>query len=275
MSQTPDIGSLVGQWTYRQLSERCRSDDLVQRPAVRARHHRRRTRAHGRVQGTHLRPGWALTLNGSTSYGYPGVVRFQGRGLVGGEEWVYDYLGFVVPAWPNGINQCRRSRAPSSARCLMPAARAAWRRRAWSAPGSPSGKARCRRNPEMYHVAIVGAGPAGCAAAISLSRLDPELRVCLVSNGASLEMGQTLSPGAQQLLEQLGCWHSFLAAQFRPAYATRAAWGDQRPTIRTSSSACTATAGTSNGGDSMPGCEDACRRTSPCFAGAAAVTICH
>lgn len=81
----------------------------------------------------------------------------------------------------------------------------------------------------MYDVAIVGAGPAGCAAAISLSRLDPELRVCLVSNGASLEMGQTLAPGAQQLLEQLGCWHSFLAAQFRPAYATRAAWGDPTP----------------------------------------------
>lgn len=81
----------------------------------------------------------------------------------------------------------------------------------------------------MYDVAIVGAGPAGCAAAISLSRLDPELQVCLVANGTSPEMGQTLAPGAQPLIEQLGCWQSFLAAQFRPAYATRAAWGDPTP----------------------------------------------
>lgn len=22
-----------------------------------------------------------------------------------GEEWVYDYIGYVVPAWPNGVNQ--------------------------------------------------------------------------------------------------------------------------------------------------------------------------
>ena len=22
-----------------------------------------------------------------------------------GEEWIYDYLGFVVPAWPNGQDQ--------------------------------------------------------------------------------------------------------------------------------------------------------------------------
>ena len=29
--------------------------------------------------------GWQLELNGSTNYGYPFVVRFQGKGIVGGE----------------------------------------------------------------------------------------------------------------------------------------------------------------------------------------------
>lgn len=23
----------------------------------------------------------------------------------GGEQWVYDYIGYVVPPWPNGIDQ--------------------------------------------------------------------------------------------------------------------------------------------------------------------------
>jgi hypothetical protein len=32
-------------------------------------------------------------------------VRFQGKGIVGGEEWIYDYEGWLVPAWPNGVQQ--------------------------------------------------------------------------------------------------------------------------------------------------------------------------
>jgi hypothetical protein len=28
-------------------------------------------------------------------------VRFQGKGLVSGEEWIYDYIGWLVPVWPN------------------------------------------------------------------------------------------------------------------------------------------------------------------------------
>jgi hypothetical protein len=32
-------------------------------------------------------------------------VRFQGKGVVSGEEWIYDYEGWLVPAWPNGVQQ--------------------------------------------------------------------------------------------------------------------------------------------------------------------------
>jgi hypothetical protein len=49
--------------------------------------------------------GWQLTLSGSTNYGNPVTVRFQGKGMVGGEEWIYDYEGYVVKPWPNGIAQ--------------------------------------------------------------------------------------------------------------------------------------------------------------------------
>ena len=48
---------------------------------------------------------WALELNGSINYGNPYDLRFQGRGIVKGEEWVYDYEGYVIRPWPNGVDQ--------------------------------------------------------------------------------------------------------------------------------------------------------------------------
>ena len=53
------------------------------------------------LQGTIGGDGWSLTLHGSRGYGAPMQVRFQGKGLVGGELWVYDYIGWLVPVWPN------------------------------------------------------------------------------------------------------------------------------------------------------------------------------
>src|SRR5205085_7375482 len=48
--------------------------------------------------------GYQLQLRGSAGYGSPFTLRFQGVGLPGGAEgWVYDYLGYLVPLWPNGI----------------------------------------------------------------------------------------------------------------------------------------------------------------------------
>lgn len=49
-----------------------------------------------------------LTLFGSAGYGNPFNVRFQGVGKDKGsasEGWVYDYIGWLVPLWPNGIDQ--------------------------------------------------------------------------------------------------------------------------------------------------------------------------
>lgn len=33
------------------------------------------------------------------------LARFQGVGMVGGEQWIYDYEGYLIPDWPNGIGQ--------------------------------------------------------------------------------------------------------------------------------------------------------------------------
>jgi hypothetical protein len=58
--------------------------------------------------GTIGGPGWSLALHGSRAYGTPMQVRFQGKGTVGGEEWVYDYIGWLVPVWPNSTDALQR-----------------------------------------------------------------------------------------------------------------------------------------------------------------------
>lgn len=47
-----------------------------------------------------------MLLTGASSFGNPFAVRFQGTGdgeAVAG--WIYDYVGYLVPSWPNGVEQ--------------------------------------------------------------------------------------------------------------------------------------------------------------------------
>lgn len=60
------------------------------------------------LRGTIGGPGWSLELHGSVGFGSPAQVRFQGKGLVGGEQWIYDYLGWLVPTWPNSNDRLQR-----------------------------------------------------------------------------------------------------------------------------------------------------------------------
>jgi hypothetical protein len=59
----------------------------------------------GTLTGLLYGPGWQLTLQGTITPGPPLAVRFQGTGVINGAEWIYDYLGYLVPAWPNGVHQ--------------------------------------------------------------------------------------------------------------------------------------------------------------------------
>jgi hypothetical protein len=105
MGQTPNIGSLVGKWTYRSFQSNPNlavpfNDLEFGRGTITI------TEAPmGVLQGTIGGPGWSLTLNGSINYGDPYSVRFQGKGMIGKEEWVYDYIGYAIKPWPNGVNQ--------------------------------------------------------------------------------------------------------------------------------------------------------------------------
>jgi hypothetical protein len=59
----------------------------------------------GQVSGNIGGPGWNLTLAGQYIAGNPLTIRFQGTGNVDGETWVYDYIGYLIPSWPDGVNQ--------------------------------------------------------------------------------------------------------------------------------------------------------------------------
>lgn len=55
------------------------------------------------VYGTLGGPGWNLDLAGY--YAPDGEIRFQGTGIISGEQWIYDYSGTLVMPWPHGIDQ--------------------------------------------------------------------------------------------------------------------------------------------------------------------------
>ena len=80
---------------------------------------------------------------------------------------------------------------------------------------------------QTWDVAIIGGGPAGCAAALSLRELRPELSV-LVAEGTSYgatRLGEVLSPAARSLLEHLGVAAAFDEEGFVAAPGTGVVWG--------------------------------------------------
>jgi flavin-dependent dehydrogenase len=76
-------------------------------------------------------------------------------------------------------------------------------------------------------VAIVGGGPGGCAAALSLRAHAPSLSVAMIeaSTYEDARLGETLPPPARRILEHLGVWAAFERQAATPLYSTAAAWG--------------------------------------------------
>jgi flavin-dependent dehydrogenase len=84
---------------------------------------------------------------------------------------------------------------------------------------------------EPCDVAVLGGGPAGATAALSLKQLRPSLKVSIfeASGHSQRRVCETLSPLCSNLLKSLSCWQRFCDERFLESFGTRAAWGDSDP----------------------------------------------
>jgi len=109
MNQNPEFGNLVGSWTYRSFLNNpdlsAVFNDLEFGRASLTIMDSVPGTLKGRIFDDDPTFPWSLDLNGSINYGNPYDLRFQGKGIVKGEEWVYDYEAYVIRPWPNGVDQ--------------------------------------------------------------------------------------------------------------------------------------------------------------------------
>jgi flavin-dependent dehydrogenase len=82
-------------------------------------------------------------------------------------------------------------------------------------------------------VIVIGAGPAGAAAALNLARLRRVLVVERLEQPAD-RIGESLASAAKRLLTDMGLWDDFLIDGHSPCYAARSVWGAPTPTERDS-----------------------------------------
>jgi len=83
---------------------------------------------------------------------------------------------------------------------------------------------------EPIDVAVLGAGPAGAAAAIAL-RGHARSVVLIDHARSSPVVGEALPPEATPLLQQLGVWDRFTVGGHVPAVANESAWGSATLTV--------------------------------------------
>ncbi len=83
---------------------------------------------------------------------------------------------------------------------------------------------------DTIDVAVVGGGPAGCAAALTLRRNSPALSVVLIEAGEYAEhrAGEILPPAARTVLKSLDVLHLLDEKCARPSRGVAFAWGSVR-----------------------------------------------
>ena len=65
-------------------------------------------------------PGMSLDLHGSFGFGSPMQVRFQGKGVIDGDQWIYDYIAWLVPVWPSSTDDLQTTALVGSVTRTIP-----------------------------------------------------------------------------------------------------------------------------------------------------------
>ncbi|MEN3310545.1 MAG: hypothetical protein V7603_6747 [Micromonosporaceae bacterium] len=81
---------------------------------------------------------------------------------------------------------------------------------------------------KTFSVAVVGAGPAGCATALALARRGvPGVVLIDAGAGERVRVGETIPPDTRLPLAGLGLWDAFLAQEHRPCLGSCSSWGSE------------------------------------------------
>ncbi len=103
----PAINPFLGQWRYRSFRNvtdaATKLDDIL---FWEARLHiiaNGVTHVTGDISDDHDK----LKIRGYSTFGFPNYLRFEATGLDGTDTagWKYNYTGFLVPEWPDGLDQ--------------------------------------------------------------------------------------------------------------------------------------------------------------------------
>ncbi len=84
---------------------------------------------------------------------------------------------------------------------------------------------RKRCSPCQLDAVIVGGGPAGTSAAISLARWGYTVVLLEKSDYNTIRFGETLQPEARELLMHLGVWEQFVSDNPLQSFGIQSAWG--------------------------------------------------
>lgn len=81
------------------------------------------------------------------------------------------------------------------------------------------------RFPPVCDVAVIGGGPAGASAALTLARAGRNTILIEASHYETPRIGENLGPAVGPLLRELGVWDEFLSLDSVPSYGSHSAWG--------------------------------------------------